>query len=177
MKKNIIIALLSIVLAVVFYKYFNEGSVISDREFLEFGSRQDSPKSLQMYYHIERYADVYDVPLYVAYNIAYIETKYKGPYDWEYDPCKSSPSGALGPMQIMISTCNKINKESVSRSKLKNDIEYNIETSMKLLHRLYEKYHDWEKVCGSYNTGKPIVNSYARFCANNKNYKSNWIKI
>lgn len=159
------------------YQYFNENSEISNHELLEFGSSDKSPKSLQTYYNINKYSSEYGIPPHVAYNIAYMETKYKGPYDWEYDPCKSSPSGALGPMQIMISTCNKINKESVSRSKLKNDIEYNIETSMKLLHRLYEKYHDWEKVCGSYNTGKPIVNSYARFCANNKNYKSNWIKI
>ena len=35
----------------------------------------------------------------------------------------------------------------------------------------------WKLVCGYYNTGRPIVNGYASFCVNNKNYQKNWVYI
>lgn len=178
--KNTIIIILMILLGVSIYyntKYLNENSIISENEFKILGSYENSPKSLKMYYYLDKYSDQYGVPKHVAYNISYMETRYRGPYHWGYVSGLSSGSGALGPMQIMLGTANSINKESVSSSKLKNDIEYNIKTSMKLLQRLYRKYENWERVCGAYNTGKPIVNSYAKFCANHKNYKENWIKL
>jgi len=67
-----------------------------------------------------------------------------------------------------------INGDKSSESKLKNNLEYNIKTSMKLLNKLYNKYNDWEKVCGAYKTGQPIINKYAKFCYNN-NYEKNWV--
>lgn len=173
---NLIITSLIILLGMVVYKYYKENSNLSNDELFELGSKKNSPKSLQMYYNIDKFSNEYDVPKHIAYNISYMETRYRGPYDWQYESSRSSPSGALGPMQIMISTSRKVNKESISTSKLKNDIQYNVETSMKLLHLLYEKYNSWEKACGAYNTGRPIVNSYAKFCVNNLNYKNNWIK-
>jgi soluble lytic murein transglycosylase-like protein len=154
-----------------------EDSVISENEFKTLGSYENSPKSLKMYYYLDKYSDEYNIPKHIAYNISYMETRYKGPYHWEYMSGLSSSQGALGPMQIMIGTARSINKESVPSSKLKNDIGYNVETSMKLLQKLYNKYKNWEIVCGAYNTGKPVINSYARFCANHKNYKENWIKL
>jgi hypothetical protein len=48
---------------------------------------------------------------------------------------------------------------------------------MKLLNKLYLQYKDWSVVCGWYNTGRPIVNDYGKYCANNKDYKSKWLKI
>ena len=42
---------------------------------------------------------------------------------------------------------------------------------------LYKRLGNWEKVCGYYNTGKPIINDYARYAVNNKNYKSKWVEV
>ncbi len=92
---------------------------------------------------------------------------------WKYNPHQSSCC-AHGPMQITVSTSNMINGDKSSESKLKNNLEYNIKTSMKLLNKLYNKYNDWEKVCGAYKTGQPIINKYAKFCYNN-NYEKNWV--
>ena len=141
---------------------------------LAFKSIDFLPKSIQMHYYLTKYSYKYDIPPHIAYNIAYKESRYRGPYHWNYDPSVGSDKGALGPMQIMVRTAKSVNKESVEKSKLRNDIDYNVETSMKLLHLLYDKYHNWDKVCGAYNTGRPIVNKYSKFCVN-KNYKKNWI--
>lgn len=175
MKRNVIVTILVIFLGILSYHFYKEDSNIDNDELFELGSRKNSPKSLQMHYSIDKFSDEYNVPKHIAYNIAYMETRYRGPYDWQYESNRSSPSGALGPMQIMISTSKKINRESLPL-KLKNDIQYNVETSMKLLNLLYNKHNSWEKACGAYNTGRPIVNSYAKFCVNNLNYKNNWIK-
>jgi soluble lytic murein transglycosylase-like protein len=136
-----------------------------------------SPKSLVMFELIEKYSTKYGIPKHVAYNIAYKETRYQGPFHWQYNPHQTSYAGAIGAMQIMPGTSKLINKVTVPNEKLMNDLEFNVKTSMKLLNKLYKKYKDWEIVCGCYNTGKPIVNDYARFCASNLNYKSNWSKF
>lgn len=136
-----------------------------------------SPISLQMYECIEKYSDQYDIPKYVAYNVAYKETTYRGPFDWRYNPSRISCVGALGPMQIMPSTSDYINKVNYGKKRLTNDIELNVETSMKLLNKLYNRYKDWSVVCGCYNTGRPIVNDYARYCASNYNFKNKWVTI
>ena len=103
-----------------------------------------------------------------------METRYQGPFHWNYNPSRTSPVGAEGPMQIMPSTAKLINKRSVPVKKLRNDIELNIEISMKLLRRLHDKYPNWAMVCGCYNTGRPIINGYAEFCSTNKDYQKNW---
>lgn len=131
------------------------------------------PSCLQLYYYIEQYADSFDIPINYAYGIAHVETSYNGPFDWNYDHRRVSPAGAVGPMQVMLSTANSINDTKVTKTKLKNDVEFNVMTSMKLLRILYDKYEDWELVFGAYNTGKPIVNKYARKVYN---YKPHWIE-
>ena len=68
------------------------------------------------------------------------------------------------------------NGESTN-NKLKMDIEFNINLSMKMLRWLHDKYGDWALVCGYYNTGYPKVNEYANYCATNKKYKDKWVKI
>jgi len=99
-----------------------------------------------------------------------------GPFHWSYNHAQGSKAGALGPMQIMPATSEFINKEPIGGKKLKTDIEYNVRTSMKLLRYLHNKYKKWDIVCGVYNTGKVLVNDYAMYCSNTKDYKKMWIK-
>lgn len=119
------------------------------------------PPCLQLYYHIERYADTFNIPKKYAYGIANAETSYKGPFHFAYNPCQTSCAGAVGPMQVMPSTARYLNKDQCTADQLKNDIEYNVYTSMKLLRKLYDKYGDWKTVFGCYNTGRPCINAYA----------------
>lgn len=130
--------------------------------------------SILIYETIEKYSDIYNIPKHIAYNIAYRETTYKGPFHWNYNPYRTSVSGAEGPMQVMPSTARIVNNRKIKPVDLRTDIELNISTSMKLLSQLYKRYGDWELVCGAYNTGRPIINEYASYCANNKNYIRKW---
>jgi soluble lytic murein transglycosylase-like protein len=122
----------------------------------------NSPPSLQMYHYIEKYAAEYDIPRNYAYGIAWKETRYIGPFQWDYIHTQTSYAGAVGPMQIMPSTANMMwNGKKISSDELKNNIELNIRTSMKLLRHLKNRYGDWKIVFGAYNTGRPIINQYA----------------
>lgn len=124
-----------------------------------------APPCLQMYNCIEKYATKYKIPKNYAYGIAYKETRYLGPFHWEYNQKQGSNAGALGAMQIMPSTASMMWKDTdtkVTNQRILNDIEFNVETSMKLCRKLYDKYHDWEIVFGCYNTGQVLVNQYAR---------------
>jgi soluble lytic murein transglycosylase-like protein len=157
---------------------FSEDTTHPDGYFESGGSiSPNSPTSLMMYEYIEKYSDKYDIPKYVAYNVAYKETTYRGPFDWKYNPARTSCVGALGPMQIMPATSDWINKVDYSNNRIMNDIRLNIETSMKLLRKLHNRYGDWTIVCGCYNTGRPMINDYARYCGSNKNYKSKWLSL
>jgi soluble lytic murein transglycosylase-like protein len=80
---------------------------------------------------------------------------------WRYRPDQTSSAGAVGPMQVMVATARYINKDDVSKERLRTDIKYNVRTSMKLLRRLYNLRGDWKVVFGEYNTGRPCVNGYA----------------
>ena len=122
---------------------------------------QSAPPCLQMYRYIKQYADSFDIPVRYAFGIANAETSYKGPFHWKYKPNQESCAGAVGPMQVMVSTARYINKDNVSRERLMTDIRYNVYTSMKLLRRLYDLRKDWKLVFGEYNTGRPCVNGYA----------------
>jgi soluble lytic murein transglycosylase-like protein len=120
------------------------------------------PPCMQMYFHIEQYADSFNVPKRYAYGVAAAETGYRGPFHWKYNHAQGSSAGALGPMQVMLETARRNNKDNVSRERLRNDIEYNVMTSMKVLRKLYNIYGDWKVVFGCYNTGRPCVNGYAQ---------------
>jgi hypothetical protein len=78
-------------------------------------------------------------------------------------------------MQIMPGTAKLIEKHRVPNEQLKSDISLNVKISMKLLRKLYDKYKNWAIVCGCYNTGRPLVNEYARFCVKNFDYQNNWV--
>jgi len=133
----------------------------------------NDPSCLQMYFYIDQYSDSFNIPKKYAFGIANAETNYKGPFDWTYTHKKTSYCGAQGPMQIMPTTAAFINKEKVSNIKLKNDIKYNVKTSMKLLRHLYDTYGDWKLVFGAYNTGRPCVNGYA---VKVYNYDPKWLE-
>lgn len=123
---------------------------------------KNSPPSIQMAYYIQKYAAEYDIPTNYAFGVAYVETRYEGPYQWSYNPHQTSCAGAVGPMQIMPATGQGNWKDrTVTREMLLNDIEFNVHTSMKVLRKLYDKYGDWKTVFGCYNTGRPCVNDYA----------------
>jgi len=124
-------------------------------------SKSDLP-CLRMYEAIEKYSKMYNIPKKYAYGIACAETGYRGPFHWDYKQNQTSCVGALGPMQIMLPTAEMMwpNKD-ISRSFLKEDIEFNVHTSMKLLKHLHDRYNDWKTVFGCYNTGRPLINDYA----------------
>lgn len=176
---SILILSLIIIISFNYYNNNNNSNQNIDNSHL-FDSSSNSPRknnSLLMYELIEKYSDEYDIPKHVAYNIAYRETRYRGPFHWNYNPHQTSHAGAEGPMQVMPATARGINKEQVDRVELRTDLELNISTSMKLLRYLHDKHGRWDLVCGYYNTGKPIINEYARFCSTNKDYSKNWVKI
>ena len=99
-----------------------------------------SPTSLRMYELIEKFSTKYKIPKHIAYNVAFKETRYQGPFHWNYRPNQVSCVGALGPMQIMPSTARLVQKRNVPNDILMNDIKVNTEISMKLLSILFEKY-------------------------------------
>lgn len=129
---------------------------------------QYDPPCMQMYFYIEEYADSFNIPKHIAYGVAHTETGYKGPFHWNYSPDKTSSSGAVGAMQVMVSTARGLNKDNISKHQLKTDIRYNIMTSMKLLRRLYNKHQNWKVVLGAYNTGRPCINGYSNKIFNHK---------
>lgn len=120
-----------------------------------------APDCVKMYYYLKAYADTFDIPHKYAFGIANAETNYRGPMHVRYNPRQRSVCGALGPMQIMPSTASSIEGKPISKHKLKNDVEYNVKLSMRLLRILYNKYGNWKLAFGAYNTGRPVVNKYA----------------
>jgi len=134
----------------------------------------DSLVPIKMFKTLEKYSQEYSIPRHIIYNIAFLETRYHGPFDWNYKHNLGSYAGALGPMQVMPSTANFIHGKKVSKIQLRNDIEFNVKTSAMVIEVLYKKYHNWGKVCGAYNTGRPIINKYSVFCTSNKEYWNNW---
>jgi soluble lytic murein transglycosylase-like protein len=133
--------------------------------------KQNLPPCVQMYNNIKQYADSFNIPLRYAFGVAKVETGYRGPFHWDYNHAQGSSAGALGPMQIMLATARSNNHDNVSRERLRNDIEYNVMTSMKVLRKLYNKYGDWKIVFGCYNTGRPCINGYSHRVYN---HKINW---
>jgi soluble lytic murein transglycosylase-like protein len=140
------------------------------------GNSSNSPACLQMYNIIENKSEEFDIPKYILYNIAYLETRYCGPFDWSYDPCKTSSAGAQGPMQIITRFAHKHAGHVVSDKELRTDLELNIDVSCSMLRDLYKTYGRWDIALGYYNTGYPQVNGYAQYGSSNKDYKNRWIK-
>jgi len=147
-----------------------------DKDVLyEIGANPNSKPSYRLYYLIETYSDSFCVPKYIAYNVAFKETRYKGPSDTLYNPYLSSKAGAVGAMQIIPKYASYYAGSKVTRKDLMYDLELNVMVSMKILSKNYDKYKSWAKACGAYNTGSPKINNYAKFCVNNIEYTKNWV--
>ena len=129
----------------------------------------------RLYNSIITYASLYDIPIHVAFNIARIETGYLGPHHTNYNHKQKSSAGALGPMQIMPQYASYYAGFKVKKPVLKDSIELNVEISMKMLRDWYNRYDDWGKATGAYNTGRPVINSYARNAVK-KNYIDHWVR-
>lgn len=168
-------------LCIFYFTIENDVEIVEKIEsdfFKEYNSINIS-NSIKMYEAIEKYSKIYKVPKYIAYNVAYKETRYRGPFHWNYKHYQESYAGAIGPMQIMLSTAKApvySKGEEITKEKLMNDIDLNVKISMRILRRNFEKTGSWKLACGKYNTGRPIVNDYAIYCSTNKNYKNKWVK-
>lgn len=158
----IIVGIISIVVITNPKDRNNSSSEVQPLYLTNVDLTENSPPCLQMYYALEKYSEEYNIPKRYAYGIAYSETHYEGPFHWKYKATQTSSVGAIGPMQIMLPTGKGLWPDTtVTRDMLMNDIDFNVESSMKLLHKLYNKYKDWKLVFGCYNTGRPMVNGYA----------------
>jgi hypothetical protein len=154
----------AMMLAILTFFFFETKEIEYEAELATKGNpiNSQSPPCLQMYYYIEKYSEQYGIPRNYAFGIAFKETRYEGPFHWKYNPGQESYVGAVGPMQIMPATANMMWKgKTIKKQILKNDIGFNVETSMKLLRHLYDRYGNWQIVFGAYNTGRPMVNQYA----------------
>ena len=131
--------------------------------------------ALRMYRAIMLYSGMYNVPEYVAFNIAHLETTYRGPQDSTYNPSRVSKAGAMGPMQIRYKYASYFAERKVTKSELRDSIEFNVNLSMKILAQNYKRFKNWAKAAGAYNTGKPVINHYAKEAVK-KDYKRNWLQ-
>jgi len=131
--------------------------------------------ALRMYRAIMLYSGMYNVPKHVAFNIAHLETTYRGPQDSTYNPSRVSKKGAMGPMQIMYRYASYFAERKVTKSELRDSIEFNVNLSMKILAQNYKRYKSWKKAAGAYNTGRPIINHYAKEAVK-KDYQRNWLQ-
>jgi soluble lytic murein transglycosylase-like protein len=148
-----------------------------NEELYEIGSSNSALPCERMYYLIETYSDSFGVPKHIAYGVAYKETRYRGPLDTLYNPKQTSCAGAVGAMQIMPKYASYFAGRKVTKTELMNNLETNVWLSMKILAQHYKRYKNWALACGTYNTGQPILNKYAKFCDNNSNFVKNWIKL
>jgi soluble lytic murein transglycosylase-like protein len=130
--------------------------------------------ALRMYRAIMLYSGMYQVPRHVAFNVAHLETTYRGPQDSTYNPSRVSKAGAMGPMQIRYKYASYFAERKVTKSELRDSIEFNVNLSMKILAQNYKRFKSWAKAAGAYNTGRPIINRYAKEAVK-KNYKRNWL--
>jgi soluble lytic murein transglycosylase-like protein len=131
--------------------------------------------ALRMYRAIMLYSGMYQVPRHVAFNIAHLETTYRGPQDSTYNPSRVSKMGAMGPMQIRYKYASYFAERKVTKDELRDSIEFNVNLSMKILAQNYKRFKSWAKAAGAYNTGKPVINHYAKEAVK-KDYQRNWLQ-
>ncbi len=131
----------------------------------------------RLYIAINQYAAEYKIPLHIAYNVAVLETGYKGPYHDSYNHKQTSKAGAVGAMQIMPRYASYFAGRKVTKTELMHDLETNVWLSMKILSQHYSKYKNWATACGAYNTGQPVLNKYAKFCGDNLNFVKHWVNL
>jgi soluble lytic murein transglycosylase-like protein len=174
MKTKIIYSILFILLCVSVIA-FNTKTEPTWNKYYELGKNEDALPSYRMFYLIETYSDSFGIPKHIAYNVAFKETTYRGPLDTTYNPYRTSNAGAVGAMQIMPRYASYFAGFPVSRKQVMHDLELNVWLSMKILAKHYGTYKNWSLACGAYNTGRPILNGYAKYCGSTKNFINQWV--
>lgn len=157
------------------YFLYNLEHKVSERQLYEMGSENNSPTSLHMYHLLVTASKEYKIPLHILFNVIYLETGYRGPFHWNYNPYKSSYAGAQGPMQIVTRWSHSYAGRRLSDKELRTNLKLNVDISCKMLSRLKKIYKRWDLALGFYNTGYPMVNSYAQYASKTYDYKRNWI--
>lgn len=176
-KRTLILITLLIISAVLVCGYLLQTEHQKfEMKIIALGDSTNSPACLQMYNIIEKKSEEYDIPKYILYNVAYLETRYQGPFDWSYNPQRTSSAGAQGPMQIITRYAHQHAGHRVTDKELRTNIRLNVDVSCLMLSALHKRYGRWDLALGYYNTGYPQVNSYADYATSNKNYKSKWIE-
>lgn len=136
----------------------------SPQKEFDFPTFEEMPKThlpcYRMKKAIEYNSKQYHIPKHILYGVAYEESRYEGPHQTDYNHAVEN-GGAYGPMQVTTPTARIVNDDKPTPQKLTYDLEYNVRTSAKILHLLYDLYGNWKKALGAYNTGKPIINNYA----------------
>ena len=166
---------LIIILAIVGLMYFNINQRLD--YFEERLDLANGTISLQMYESIEHWSDSFNIPKHIAYNVAWLETRYQGPFHFDYNPYQTSSAGAVGPMQIITRWAKPYVRKRLSEKELKTNIDLNVKISMQMLRKWYSIHHDWTLACGAYNSGSPIRNDYAIYATTNKDYKNKWERL
>ena len=156
------------------WKLFSAKEVVS-QENQEY-SETSMIASIHMYESIRKYAQIYEIPEHIAFNVAYLETGYRGPLHFAYSPRQVSGQGAVGPMQVMPKTANFVERRRISRKELLTNIDMNVNISLKYLKYLHDEFGTWSLALGFYNTGTPTVNEYARYCTGNKEFSDKWLR-
>lgn len=176
-KSTLVLITLLIITAVLTCGYLLQSEKNEfELKIMSLGDSTNSPACLQMYNIIEHKSKEYSIPKYILYNVAWLETRYGGPFDWDYNPYRTSSAGAQGPMQIITRYAHNHAGYHVTPKALRTDIELNVTVSCRMLKNLYKTYGRWDLALGYYNTGYPQVNDYAAYGSSNKNYKSKWIR-
>ena len=166
---------LIIILAIVGLMYYNVNQRLD--YFEERLDLADGTISLQMYESIEHWSDSFNIPKHIAYNVAWLETRYQGPFHFDYNPYQKSSAGAVGPMQIITRWAKPYVRKRLTEKELKINIDLNVKISMQMLRKWYSIHHDWTLACGAYNSGSPIRNDYAIYATTNKDYKNKWERL
>ena len=171
-----VFSLILVACSILSFNFTKEPKTLNE-ELYEIGQNHDALACERMYYLIETYSDSFCVPKYIAYGVAYKETRYRGPLDTLYNPKLTSNAGAVGAMQIMPQYASYFAGRKVTKHELMNNLETNVWLSMKILAQHYERYKNWALACGAYNTGQPKLNKYAKFCGNNSHFVKNWVNL
>lgn len=157
LKSYMILASIALFGAVWWYE--SEGS---EPVMISGNIQKDEIPSLQMYFYLDKYSKEFGVPMEIAMGVAYQESRYRGPFHWNYKHNLTSQSGAVGPMQIIPRYAAKFNNGvKISSKELRENIELNVRISLKMLAYLKKRYGSWPLALGAYNTGKPCYNSYS----------------
>ena len=120
------------------------------------------PACIRLFVTVLKCTEEYNIPMNIAFGLAFYESGYKGPLQVNYNPKLTSKSNAYGAMQIKVKTANYVSDTAVSKFDLLNNLELNVRLSLKLLSLLKNQYGSWALALGAYNTGKPVVNKYAK---------------